>query len=270
MEEPLTSIGRALGHPTCGGERLKVFRDAQVETVRLRVGPMRVAPWPELDGCLVVLFTSRSGSTFLARELEGAFDIGLMRESFNPKQIKGHAAADIIKKRRGAWFALKAGMFGVIAGELYGFFDAYLDKTVFILLVRRDIVAQAVSLEKAEQTEQWHSTDAPRRLAQYNSAKIAGAISRIAAGVEQLRLYAERSEQPWRTLIYEDFSGRDFTPALAACDALGAPRRDAGSGFVKQPVERIGDAVNEEWAARFRDEMDPATSERIERYMAAV
>ncbi|MDQ2860471.1 MAG: Stf0 sulfotransferase family protein, partial [Pseudomonadota bacterium] len=208
------------------------------------------------------------GSTYLARELECAFDIGRLRESLNPAQVKDRAAAEIVAQHRGAWFALKAGVPGVIAGEFRGFFDAYLARTAFIVLSRRDIVAQAVSCEKAHQSGQFHSTQKAKRAALYDGARIAQWISVIANIEERLWLYAKRSGRPWRAAVYEDFAQGDFTLALAACDALGVPRRRAGSHFLPKPVERIGDATNEAWAARFREDMDPPTREIVEQYLA--
>ncbi len=248
--------------------RLDVFVEAQVNDIRARIGTFRTAPWPRLEGCLAVLFTSRTGSTHLARELETVFDIGRMREWLNPGQLKGRAMAEIVTERREAWFAFKAGPLGVIAGETFGFFDAYLAKTAFILLARRDIVAQAVSLEKAVQSKRWHSTDTAKAGAVYDCAKIAASIGNIVVGVEQLRAYATASERPWRTLIYEDFADDDFAPALAACGSLGVPRRDPGSQIRPMPVERMGDVTNETWVARFRQEMDSRTRDLTERYLA--
>jgi LPS sulfotransferase NodH len=234
------------------------------------MGAIQTAPWPRIEGCLAVLFTSRTGSTYLARELECHFDVGRMRESLNPVQVKGRPAAWIVAERQNLWFAFKAGPLGVIAGELYGFFDAYLDRTAFILLARKDIIAQAVSLEKAVQTQQWHSTDTPQRPAVYDGVRIANSIKNIVIGVEQLRLYAQHSGRPWRTLIYEDFSRGDFTPALTACAALGVPRRGADATVRSRRLERLGDANNDAWGTRFREDMDRVTQTWIERYGAAL
>jgi len=251
-------------------ERLKVFTDAHVRKIGRKLGEVRTAPWPRIEGCLAVLFVSRAGSTFLARELECAFEIGRLRESLNPPLIRNRAAAQVVESRQDPWFSFKAGGNGVIAAELCGFFDAYLRETSFILLMRRDIVAQAVSRVKAKQTEQWHSTQLSKRVAVYNGAKIAQGVKLIADGVERLRLYAEQSGRPWRSLVYEDFEHGDFTLAMAACDALGVPRRSADSAIRASPVERIGDAINEAWAERFRQEAKPAMLDRVERYVAQV
>jgi len=250
--------------------RLKVFLDAEVERIGKTVGTIHAAPWPRIEGCLVVLFTARSGSTFLARELEYAYDIGRMGETLNPAQVRGQAVAKIVAKRQGAWFACKAGLEGVVAGEFYGFFEAYLEKTWFLRLVRRDIVAQAVSLAKAAQTQQWHVTDRPRRAAAYDAARIVKALKTIATGDQQLTRYAKRTGRPCRTLTYEDISGGDLSPILAAGHLLGLPRRKGDAGVAHRSVERMGDAINDEWRARFAEEMDASTRDLIDQYLDTI
>lgn len=158
-------------------------------------------------------------------------------------------------------------MIGVIAGELYGFTDAYLHKMVFLRLVRRDIVAQAVSTAKAVQTQQWHLFDKPAGRAAYDGEQIAAAVRRIARGVDDLRQYVHLTDRPSRLLIYEDFSGDDFTPALQACNSLGVPRHLTPEVVAYRPVERMGDETNLEWQARFSEEMDAATKDEIQRYL---
>ncbi|MGI9168935.1 MAG: Stf0 family sulfotransferase [Caulobacteraceae bacterium] len=251
-------------------DRLSVFADARVDEIRGRMEEVGPGPWPSVEGALVVLFTARSGSTFLCREIESDFDVGRMGETLNPAQVKGRPAGEVVARHKGRWFAFKAGLQGVIAAELHGFFDAYLDRCVFILLARRDIVAQAVSLEKAAQTKQWHTINEAQRTAAYDGAKIAAAVKTLASRLDQLRAYARASGRPWRTLIYEDFSNGDFSAAEATCEALGVPRRAAGEEIKARPVERVGDAVNEAWAARFRAEMDAATATLIEEYQAGL
>jgi|GEM_PF-1956731 len=270
LADALGGMSKSIVNPEQVAKRLEAFTVAQVSKVSGRVGAVPVAPWPSLKGCLAILFTSRSGSTYLARELECAFNIGRVRESLNPNLVAGRPAAKIVASRREKWFSFKAGGNGVIAAEICGLFDAYLSETAFILLVRRDIVAQSVSRVKALQTLQWHSTQKAERPASYDTVKIAQSITIIANAVEKLRRYAERTGRPWRRLVYEDFQQGDFTQAMATCDSFAIPRRGVGSKIRPWPVERIGDATNLAWAARFREEVDSHTRDRIERYLADI
>lgn len=246
--------------------RLAVFSDHQIEKGGKEITPIESA-WPEIGGCLAALFVPRSGSTFLCRELEGAFQIGQMGEVLNPAKLRNRSAQQIVAARRDSWFAFKAGVPGVVAAESCGFFDAYIRQTSFIRLVRKDIVAQAVSLAKGSQTQQWKAYNSPTRAPVYDRDMIAHGVTNIARGVETLGRFAEASGRPSLILAYEDFSSGDLSPALAAGDALGVPRREADAEAVYRPVERMGDAVNEEWRARFLEEMDSSTRDRIERYL---
>lgn len=261
--------------PTIGSDkllmrdRLAVFPRSQVDEIRARMEPIPMVLWPRLAGCLAILFTARSGSTFLCRELESQFDLGSVRESLNPPPYIGAIAMNLVKKRGGQWLGLKAGVAGVIAGELSGFFQTYIDRTSFILLRRRDVVAQAVSRVKADQTGKWHTVDEQCGEAQYDAVQITANIRRLVESHDLLRAYVRMVGRPWTSLLYEDFAEGVFDAPLAACDHFGAPRLVAGA---KEPrrVERVGDEVNEAWIARFKAEMPPDIREVIAAYEASL
>jgi LPS sulfotransferase NodH len=250
--------------------RLKPFPDSLDRKILREVGSISEEPWPEIEACLIVLFTARSGSTFLTRELETAFDVGKMGETLNPPKVKKRPLQKAIPKLKGAWFSAKAGVPGVVSGELCGFFDNYLEKTSFIRLVRKDIVAQAVSTAKALQTRAWHEINTPVAEAQYDGAIIADAVVKIERNVEQLRQYSRLTDRPCLPLVYEDFANGDLSPALKAGDALGTPRHKSVDAVVPRPVQRVGDATNEAWIARFNHEMSTEVRDCIARYVAAI
>ena len=250
--------------------RLEAFSHFQVEDVHARLGKMQSGNWPELSGCFVILFTARTGSTFLCRELEHLFNIGKMGEFLNPAQLRGRPVSSIVERRVNSWFAFKAGAQGIISAELTGLFETYIDKSVFILLVRRDVVAQAVSLVKAAQTSQWHLYDQAERKPVYDEGAISRAIRKILARANELREYAELTRRPRATLVYEDFANGDFSPAIAVAESLGLPYRTLGEGDEHRPVERMSDSTNTEWQDRYTAEMSPAVRNRIEAYKATL
>jgi LPS sulfotransferase NodH len=250
--------------------RLAPFPASLDRKILRDIGPISQQPWPEVKACLIVLFTARSGSTFLTRELEIAFDVGKMGETLNPPKVKKRPLQKAIPKLTGAWFSAKAGVPGVVSGELAGFFDHYIDKTCFIRLMRKDIVAQAVSTAKALQTRAWHAINTPVAEAQYDGAAIADAVVKIERNVDQLRKYAHLTGRPCLPLVYETFANGDLTPAMNVCDSLGAPRHASEEGVVPRPVQRVGDATNEAWIARFTEEMDSDVRDGIARYVAAI
>jgi LPS sulfotransferase NodH len=247
--------------------RLATFSPQRVQEVQSK---LRSMAWPKLQGCFVVLFTARSGSTFLTRELEYVYDIGKMGETLNPDQMKGKTAQQITRKRKNQWFSFKAGVPGVISGELSGFFEAYMDKTSFLRLVRKDIVGQAISFAKASQTGQWHANNPAAKNPVYDPKKIAKSVNATAAAVEQLQAYAAQTGRPCRLVVYEDFEQGDFSRVLAACDSLGVPRRPPDQSVTHRSVEKMSDDTNEEWRARFNDDMKRATRDTIQRYHEAI
>lgn len=250
---------------------LDIFPEKQVDRVRGMVDATPSTDWPEVR-TLGILFTSRSGSSHLGREIARRFAVGRIEESLNSPRINNTGGgADGLRKiitgdREGDWFAYKTGPHGLIVGELMGFLKAARARAVFIYLVRRDIVAQAVSLQKAQQTAYWHSTSAPSDVAPvYDHAPIARQVAFIEAGMRLIRAYLDRSRRPFQTLAYEDFQGGDMGEVERVCEALGLPRRDQIAPPVN-PVEKTGDAVNEAWVARFNTEMDERTRKVIGRY----
>ncbi len=270
MSQQIGASARGAGATDERSPRLKPFPASLDRKILREMGPISQEPWPEVEACLLVLFTARSGSTFLTRELEIAFEVGKMGETLNPPKVKKRPLQKSIPRLMGAWFSAKAGVPGVVSGELCGFFDHYIHKTSFIRLLRKDIVAQAVSTAKAVQTRAWHAINTPVAEAQYDGAIIADAVVKIERNVAQLRQYASLTGRPCLPLVYEDFANGDLTPALKVGDALEVPRHKSDEGVVARPVERVGDATNQAWIARFTEEMDVQVRDCIARYVEAI
>jgi LPS sulfotransferase NodH len=251
--------------------RLKAMSVGRIENCRQAVGTPDPRPWPEIEGCLTALCTARSGSTLLCRQLETAFVLGEMGEDLNPKNFKKRSAQAIVAARGQPWFAYKCSPTGLICAELSGFAEAYLHKTVYIRLLRRDIIAQAVSRAKASQTGQWHSHNKPTQEPVYDAQRIATSVRTLVVGVEQLRAYAESTGRPHAIIIYEDIAAGGVAAVKAAGDRLGLPQRDLGSdGELLRPVEKMGDEVNDEWKERFLKEMSVSVGRIVEDYTTSV
>lgn len=238
-------------------------------------------PWPELEGCLGILFTPRSGSTYLSREIESRYRAGQIGESLNPPQLRARALkAGLVSPAsalrhsvralgENGWFGFKTGPAALAGAERCGFVENYLPQTKFILLFRRDIVAQAVSGAKAQVTGQFHSTqeaDRPVSAGDYAYDAIFRKTKTILKGMRALRNYARQSGRPFRTIFYEDFREGDFATAIAACDAFEMPLRPQPKSDDRRAVTRIGDDVNEEWCRRYRTECAGEAAEVLEQY----
>ena len=293
VERAATEPTKCQGGRSGGGEtnsRLAVLRKSLDDDADLRHyfpecgndDPyVSYAPWPELQGCLGILFTSRSGSTFLSRELEKRYTFGLIRESFNfpvlrsrsrSSQLKTPAAAmrySVKQLQEAGWFGFKAGTPGLIVAERCGFIEYYLPLTRLILLIRQDLVAQAVSLAKAKASSIYHSGQRARKTelpVEYSFEKIKRAIQVIGKGVKRIDDYAQRSGRPCMRAYYEDFAKGDFHTIDEICREFGVPKRMQPPKREVQKIEKIGDRINDEWCARFRGEMDVETRRLVDEY----
>ena len=248
-------------------ERLDLFPPAFVAKVVEATGGDNAPAWPRFKSCLAMLFIARSGSSFLSKELEQYYNIGKMGEHLNKhdKIKSGAIQARFAKRQTDRWFSFKGGYRGVTAAEVTGLMDQTLSRTHFLRLLRRDAVAQAVSMVKAQQSQQWDKTEPKKANPEYNLAHLEYAVARIVSGAEVLRVYAARTGRPSQKVIYEDVSGGDLTTALAACDALGIPRRRKPPAMVRT-IERMPREGAEEWAERFKVEMGPKTREWLDKY----
>jgi LPS sulfotransferase NodH len=169
----------------------------------------------------------------------------------------------------GGWFAFKAGATTMILGERLGFVPSYFPRMRFVVLYRRDLVAQAVSAAKANFTGRFHSTQAEEREATQADYDRATILKKMATMLKAMLAHDARARaggRPWRKLFYEDFAHGDFACVEAACDALGLPRRPQIETGEHRTVTKIGDDVNEAWCRRFQAERDARADRILERY----
>lgn len=257
---------------------IELFPPNHVSAALAQVDAAAAGDWPEVN-CLAILFTSRSGSTHLGREITRRFEIGRIGESLGAPRLDREGGGAAALKRIIAmdawngWFGLKTGIGGLIVGEAMGFLPAARARTTFILLIRRDIVAQAVSIVKARQTGRWLSSALASPTVQpiFTNAGIAEQVAVIGGATPLLQRYLDRVERPWLPLAYEDFQGEDKSPVGLVCRALGLPERDEPVTTARPPVEKTFDEVNADWVTRFRpDARTGAIIEGYRKFVAAV
>jgi LPS sulfotransferase NodH len=216
----------------------------------------------------VIFFTPRSGSSRLTDLLGGAGDLGCPSECFNPRMIRKMAGffgarnlpeyVDLLQRKRAT-----TGTFGceITVEHLYAiffsaqrFFDLY-RPTSTVLLIRENIVEQAVSLSRMNQTGMFHQlapvsdADVPPEF-HYRPAQIRGYLSRIVRMEQQAeRIFDASGLQPLR-LSYEMLVATDPADFVYRIGKhVGAtPTRvqELTSAHTK-----IGDARSLEFARRF-------------------
>lgn len=112
----------------------------------------------------------------------------------------------------------------------------------YVQVIRRDKVAQAVSLWTAIQTQAWRSGDAPVAEPVYSSVAIRHLIGWLEAG--------ERGWTDWLrgrepdVVVYEDFA-RDPGPTISILAGVPAPA---------PPLKRQSGSRSSEWVSRFAAE----------------
>lgn len=224
---------------------------------------------------LAILFTPRSGSSWLSDVLSQTDRLGRTREWFNPNFVPQIAAKlgaqhevqylDLLRRRQqvGGFFAFKATMFHLerVFDTPSRFAKMLPDPVNWCYLRREDIVLQAVSLAKAVHTDVFHATnrsDDEIAASDNDFAYDAGLIEEWCQHIfvqEQRceKFLSRRNIRPWR-LSYEMLarSGSD----LIAQSFLSRYTRALDEGFevtgIGTPHRKIASIQNLEFADRFR------------------
>ncbi len=218
--------------------------------------------------------TIRSGSTWLAELLASTGQLGRPAEYFSTRFQKRAVSADYPEAVHDqVAYALEH---GATPNGVYGFkvYPMQLDGMAarlrwtgwfpdlrFVHLGRRDLLGQAISRTRVNQTLQWRSTLPAAAEPRYDGAAILDAMRETVAQDARWQLFFARNGIAPLRLVYED--------ALSAADAtVAAVARLVGiEGPVSAAPERIAvavqrDATNAEWRERFvaefgdRDAMD--------------
>ncbi len=218
--------------------------------------------------------TIRSGSTWLAELLASTGQLGRPAEFFSTKFQKRVRSPDYPEGARGQIaHALEHGSTpnGVYGLKIYPMqldglsrrlnWTEVLPGLGFVHFGRRDLLGQAISRVRVNQTLQWRSTLPAAAEPRYDGAAILDAMRETVAQDARWQLFFARNGIAPLRLVYED--------ALSAADAtVEAVARLVGiEGPVVAAPERIAvavqrDATNAEWRERFvaefgdRDAMD--------------
>lgn len=220
---------------------------------------------PEFSGPLVLLgFFNRSGSNVLGRHLKGTRGFGGFTEQLN------HPVVGTVSDRQGLssfpdYFRSIQAKHLHRPRHIHGFkaswdqvlmlkrarIDRMYDGMRLVHILRADLVAQAVSLVIARQTQQWTSEQEARTEVEpvYDAAQIAQAVQACAEAETRMRMLAEILGLPYLRVTYEDLD-RDPIPVMQTVGQFVG--RDL-SGWTPEPlpIKRQATGRNEAWRARY-------------------
>lgn len=212
----------------------------------------------------VILCTDeRTGSHYLAQLLAATEQLGRAYEYFNTPWMRDHypdypedvPGQLLWAKRLGTtangYLSLKLHPWAMdrIAPHLDLCRD--LPEPHFVALQRRDLLAQALSLHKAQSTQKFTSWSETKSEPVYDGARIRALLSELALRRERWELYFARNGlKP----LYVDYEQLQSEPEAV----VGRVARHAGLAAVPPmrqtgwyQFERQSDRINEEWRQRF-------------------
>lgn len=216
---------------------------------------------------LLILFASRSGSSYLGQLLSGTGWFREISESFRPSQLKKirdryrlnalHEAAQWMIDQRGTpdAFGFKAGFAVLIAAAAIGVLPELIERADIVLLRRRDRLAQAVSLVKSMLTRRTHSGQPIGHQlsdADYDPDAIEFQVRLIAEREAQFADMAERLGKRAPILYYEDICAEPEQHVGKICETLGLAVPSDYEPTVR--VQILRDELSARWIERFRTE----------------
>lgn len=218
----------------------------------------------------VIASTPRSGSTHLAACLWRAGDLGAPLEYLNPLHIEQMSSRLNVNGHVDYWRAVWArrtspnGVFGhklfqpyyVMAGREQPEILPMLRADLTVHLYRRDKVAQAVSLARAQQTQAWASWSRETAPAGYNRNLIGRCLASIARQEKWWASAFALVGAPTLSIAYEDYLGCEDAVVADIRKRLGLPAVHDCPPVRVPALDRQRDRISAEWAARFRGEVN--------------
>jgi trehalose 2-sulfotransferase len=245
--------------------------------------PPRRTKWPDCDPAIagyaiandapadrlvVMLFTPRSGSSWLSKIASATAQLGFFEEYINQDFIY-EVATQMHANDRTTLFAMlkrwaksENGVFSMEARavdiELFGeteFFEGLGTPTAVFFLWRDDIVAQGLSLYRAVATRRFHSSDAAVPAPDYDADQIADWMTHIVEIENQNLALLSRHGLHARFLRYEDIVRNRKTTLTILADAVRINLIDKHHvANHKNEPHKLADHWNRNAEQRFREE----------------
>ncbi|WP_027183044.1 Stf0 family sulfotransferase [Desulfovibrio inopinatus] len=217
----------------------------------------------------IIGITPRSGSSYLCDLLMKTEKVGNPDEYLNtfllPEVLRTNPATDIYTLiAKLAKQQAKNGILGIKTTYLQvkELIDANVMNTIFpdakiVLLFRRNIVLQAVSLYRARESGVFHTNITPHdddlnrlRMLPFDSDKLIANIIHIADQEKEWMTFIQQSQIPFRIFLYEDFVGHEGETVNEICAFLQTNCPDSPDP-AQSSFQKLSSCVNIRWAERF-------------------
>ena len=207
----------------------------------------------------------RSGGNLLCQVLSSTDQLGYPLEYFNGPGRRALGLPDFpdaSELQIDAILRLGATPNGVYAVKLFASQFAAFSRRVrwmdllpnlrFVYLSRDDLLGQAISWARAQQTEQYRSTQVAKRIAVYDADLIRSQLIAIVRERAQWEAFFARTGIKPLRIIYERFLEDRSSHVDLVADLLDVENPVVDQRRIDLVIQR--DAVTEEWEQRFRTE----------------
>ena len=239
------------------------FGDIASSTVKGWLSPIPGHCQPERS--LVLATTERSGSEWLCQLMGGTSKLGKPSEYFNtawmhrfisdyPQDVASQVAiAHRVGTTENGVFSAKLHPwhFDRLSGRVS--FASVFPDPQFIHLIRRDRLAQAISLYRARYTGQYHSFTSAQADPVYDAAAIADAITELETGEMRWSIFFAKNGISPLIVAYEDLL-KSPSQMIRLIAKFAGVRLTWPLRLEKTKLSIQRDATTREWTSRFRSE----------------
>ncbi len=216
-------------------------------------------------------FTNRSGSNFVANCLMSTGNFGDISECFNAPIVVNQSRklgctsfpeyCAVVKRKKagqGEAFAAKLGWNQLVFLRRIGMLDSIFADPRYVLVRRRDLVAQAVSKSIAVQTRRFKSSHPDKGIEpKYDFRDIAATIRSITTSNGIFMEFFAVTGTPYFEIVYEDFVADPAAHTDRLCRWLSLPVTTMDDEKINLRVQR--NEINEAFRRRFVEDMKAAT-----------
>ncbi|QLC23280.1 hypothetical protein HFP51_14425 [Parasphingopyxis sp. CP4] len=215
---------------------------------------------------VVMLFAARAGSTYTGSLIQNLPYFGTVTESLNPRALERErtkldltyhteAVQSIITNRSRQAFGFRCTQIGLASAAVTGLLSQFRDRLSFVLLRRRDVTAQAVSMAKAQLSGKFHSfQDAANKVTvdDYDFDMISNRCAKIASIYERHEKVLELFNATPHTVYYEDIVADPTRFLSGVCDFLDFEM--PADLPLETRVAKLPNKINAAWIKRFNKE----------------